>query len=198
MLAAALNNPVIFNLSQSILRVGEVRRYFADNYVRSSDSSHVLDVGCGTGDLLPYIPAARYDGFDCEASHVALAQKNHGSRGNFSVGDIVSIQLPEKSYDIVFAAGVLHHLSDDQARAFFKLAKRVLKPGGRVCSFDMCDRQAGFFPNLMNRIDRGKFIRQESQYLALAQETFSDIRHYDFCGKLLIPTTHCVMVCTNS
>ena len=44
----------------------------------------------------------------------------------------------EAHYDLVLAWGVLHHLDDDQAGEFMSLARRGLKPTGRLVTLDPC------------------------------------------------------------
>lgn len=193
-----LANPIVFDFVQYLLGVREVREYFVNQYVKPFSGARVLDIGCGTGELLSYLEGCEYFGFDYDKRYVDRAQECFGNLGHFEQGDVSEIRVEERAYDLVIASGVIHHLDDRQAQALFLLASHALKPGGRLCSFDMCDRAAGFFQNFMNRVDRGKHIRKETEYGQLAREMFSDVQLFDYCGRLFIPVSHCVMVCTRS
>jgi SAM-dependent methyltransferase len=55
----------------------------------------------------------------------------------YVVGDICDCPLPSSSYDFVVMSGVLHHLTTEAIRVrSLTEAVRLLKPGGRFCSYD--------------------------------------------------------------
>lgn len=191
-----LRNPAVFDFIQNLLRGDQVRQYFVDHYAKPVPGARVLDIGCGTGELRPFLKDCEYFGFDVDGRALERARGRFPDKTKFVLSDVSDIELPGGFFSIAIAAGVIHHLNDEQAGAMFRLAMHALQPGGRLCSFDMCDRGRGIFPTLMNKIDRGNFIRKESDYVRLARETFSDVQVFDYCGDLIIPVSHCVMVCT--
>lgn len=71
----------------------------------------ILDVGCGLGDLVPFIKASAgddftYHGIDISESLLAHAQQLHGSeRIRFST--LEPLQLPDEPYDIAVVSGAL-------------------------------------------------------------------------------------------
>ena len=89
---------------------------FHNNNMREWD---VLDAGCGTGHRLVALartfPKARFLGLDVSAHSIVIAKSlaDHHVVSNveFVQGAIPDIQL-ERSFDLVIATGVLHHLSD--------------------------------------------------------------------------------------
>jgi ubiquinone/menaquinone biosynthesis C-methylase UbiE len=103
------------------------------------DGGTILDWGCGTGFFA--VPAARLVGetgrvvaVDVQPEMVAATQKAAEAAGltNIEVISAEEYELPAglPAFDWVFLAYVLHEVHDPQR--LFGLAKKALKPGGRV------------------------------------------------------------------
>jgi ubiquinone/menaquinone biosynthesis C-methylase UbiE len=105
---------------------------------------HVLDVGCGTGNLTQTArPAVGYKGavwgIDASPEMIELARKKAASAGQvitFEVGLIEKIPYPAASFDVVISRLVIHHLPDGVKRLAFAEILRVLKPGGHLLVAD--------------------------------------------------------------
>lgn len=190
--------PPVYSFFRHIVGSDDVRRKYANEYIRARDGDKVLDIGCGTGDILAFLPAVDYVGFDGSAQYIQLARKRFGSRGRFFhglVGD--TPDLPEPSFDIALAHGVLHHLDDDEAVALFDTAYKALKPGGRLLTFDGCytDEQSALARYLVSK-DRGQFVRDRQCYEALAHRIFPHVDVSIRNDLLRVPYTHIIMECT--
>jgi ubiquinone/menaquinone biosynthesis C-methylase UbiE len=100
----------------------------------------VLDVGCGTGVLLPRLadavgPTGRVTGLDRSSGFLARAHRRLVEAGiedrvTLVRGDALALPFPNGSFDVVHVERVLMHLDDPDA-AIRELA-RVARPGGRV------------------------------------------------------------------
>lgn len=92
---------------------------------------YVVDVGTGTGALLPDIrrlaPRAWILGVDCSPGMLAIAR---GHRVPLAVMDARQLGLRDRSADVVVMAFVLFHLSEPASA--LSEARRVLRPGGLV------------------------------------------------------------------
>jgi len=106
--------------------------------------SHVLEMGCGTGELAALMVrrGATVDGFDLNPAMLAVAGRRIESE---NLGGRLSVRrmgvdgldrLPDRAYDGVVATLVLSELSDDERRFAIKQAARVLEPGGRLVVAD--------------------------------------------------------------
>jgi len=103
-------------------------RHFFQRFVREQDV--VLDVGCGFGEFLNHLRAARRIGLDPDpesGTHLAPGVEFH-PRSALDLAD-----FPESFVDLVFCSNVLEHLPRKSAvETFLALARRVLRPGGAL------------------------------------------------------------------
>ena len=173
------------------------RRLYVQRYIRPRAGDRVLDIGCGPADIIEALPAVDYHGFDLSADYIASARKRFGSKGQFHV-EAVNAELVKRyaGFDLVIATGVVHHLTDQEAVDLFRVAYAALKPGGRLVTLDGCfEARQSFFARTMLRNDRGKYVRDEQAYVALARQVFSDITPIMTTDLLRIPYTHLIMEC---
>lgn len=96
---------------------------------------HVLIAGCGTGQQVPEYssyPGAKTLAIDLSRASLAYAKYKAAELGignvEFAQADILKLDLPPSSYDLIVSTGVLHHLQDPEA-GWRKLVA-LLKPGG--------------------------------------------------------------------
>ena len=91
----------------------------------------VLDVGCGPGRAVGELAALglRAIGVDLNTRIVEVAAERHPA-GEFHVGDVFQLPLPDGAVD-GYRADKLYHLIEDQPAALAE-ARRVLAPGGRI------------------------------------------------------------------
>lgn len=109
-----------------------------------------LDVGCGTGDLTLALaaaaPGARAVGADYTAPMLApapgkAARAGLAARTAFARADGHRLPFADGAFDAVASAFVLRNFADLGA-AFGEMA-RVVRPGGRVVSLEICPPTAG-------------------------------------------------------
>lgn len=102
--------------------------------------ANVVDVACGTGDLAfgaaALLVDARVTGIDPSERMIAAAERRRDGRAGvaFRVGDMMHLDLPDASVDVVTAGYGLRNVPDHR-RALAELA-RVLRPGGRLLMLD--------------------------------------------------------------
>ncbi len=176
---------------------GNYRVKYLRDYVCPVENERVLDVGCGPGDVLDYLPNVRYLGLDISPEYISAAKQRFGDRGEFICRDVSDLGHQEAcSFDLVMANGLLHHLDDAQGKRLLDSVRRVLKPEGRLVTFDGCwvTGQSRLARYLLGK-DRGRFVRDEAGYLALTQPFFAEIRSHIRHDFLWLPYTHIIMVC---
>lgn len=195
-----LSHPQIYNLWQKLLGGTSGRKAIVDNYIRPTMDMRMLDIGCGTAQILEYLPEGiDYIGFDASREYIESARQRYPNRGNFYQELVTTATLNDLGeFDLVFASGLLHHLEDDEVRKLSELAFHALRPGGRLLTIDPA-YQKGQSPVarfLISR-DRGQNVRHTEKYeqLLLEQTKWSSISHDLRHDLLHFPYTHAIIEC---
>src|SRR5262249_46044409 len=137
-LRSILGVPAAYRLFARLI-AGNYRDLYLREYVQPVSGQRVFDIGCGPGDILADLPDVYYVGIDISSKYIEAARRRFGSRGIFRCEPLAEAVVREPaSYDIVLANGVLHHLTDDEARQLLELARGALKPTGRLVTHDPC------------------------------------------------------------
>lgn len=125
--------------------------YFLD-HLREGDS--VLDIGCGPGsitlDLAEIVgPSGRVVGVDFAADAITAARAAAASRGDgrtqFVVGDVLDLDQPPESFDVVHAHQVLQHLEDPVAA--LRAMAGYCRPDGIITVRDADYGAMSWFPD---------------------------------------------------
>ncbi len=194
-----LSNPMIYNISQALVGASHARNIFVD-YLNINHVSRLLDIGCGTAELLNHLPdMIHYVGFDASERYIDTAKRNFSHRhAEFVAKQVTDTMLADyEPFDRVTATGLLHHLEDSEVRHLFQMAKAALKGDGLFVSIDPCyvDSQAIISKMLIDR-DRGKNVRTLSDYERLAESIFTAVTIHHRNDLLRIPYDHAVLVCS--
>lgn len=100
----------------------------------------VLDVGCGDGatELFMQKHFSNWEvwGIDVSDESIRIAKNKNLANAVFSVYDGRNINFKDENFDIVFIAGVLHHVNFEIHSTIVKQIYRVLKTGGRLYLFE--------------------------------------------------------------
>jgi SAM-dependent methyltransferase len=196
-LRSVLSNSKVYDFSQRMLGAHRSRVELADSYIKAETGSRVLDIGCGTAEILDYLPDdVEYFGFDLSPEYVESAKERYGDRGRFLCADVSDYATGDLqgSIDVVIATGVLHHLDDAPARDLVRAAGEALRPGGRLVTIDpvFVEGQSRMAKAVISR-DRGMNVRDPEGYLEAVKtylpDAVANVRH----DLLRIPYSHCIV-----
>jgi SAM-dependent methyltransferase len=199
-----LTVPFFYKMSQELVGAHQWRKKFIRETVRPVVDDKLVDIGCGPAQMLDWLPAVRYIGFDVSVSYIESAKRRHGARGQFLVGSTRTLRGHELlcDADIVMCCGVLHHLNDDEALDVVRFAHEALKSpekmggGGRFVALETAWLPGqSWLSKWMVAQDRGKNVRTEDEYRALAGTYFSEIKIKPDLHPLRIPYAGLVMEC---
>ena len=116
------------------------------------EGSHVLEIGCGTGDLAKRLIARNctVEGFDLNPEMIKAAQNKIDSEGLKDRLSVINMgvdgmdALADGAYDVVVSTLVFSELSDDERHYALTQSHRVLRPGGIIVIADeVIPRTAG-------------------------------------------------------
>ncbi|MEQ8433448.1 MAG: class I SAM-dependent methyltransferase [Oceanicaulis sp.] len=196
-LRAVLSRPEVYELFQHVIGARAYMRKAINRYLAPVAGEKVLDIGCGPGGVLAYLPKVDYVGFDHSERYIQYASQRYAGRGRFHCDDVKNFAAYDHGgFDIAIAYGILHHLDDERAQGLFEIAKKALKPTGRILTVDPCffDNQDPF-SHYVSSNDRGQNVRHVRDYERLAQSVMgvADV-HLDH-GMSPLPYAACIMVC---
>ncbi|MBN2054022.1 class I SAM-dependent methyltransferase [bacterium] len=91
----------------------------------------VLEIGCGTGDIIAALAPRRGLGIDLSEGMIVLARGKHAGAAHleFQVGEAERLDIEER-FDLIIMPDVVEHLYD--VGEAFRSALRHLAPGGRL------------------------------------------------------------------
>lgn len=171
-----LDVPWVYGLAQVVLAPGQHRlltRLFRET-ARSlppagRTAKRTLDVGCGPSSWLNRLGIAPV-GIDISVSYV-LHTVRHGGRA--VTASASAIPFADDAFEQSWCFGLLHHLSDDDARRTLDEMRRVTSPGGAIVVMDaVLPRSPWRRPvaHVLRKLDRGGRVRDESHHRRLLGE----------------------------
>jgi ubiquinone/menaquinone biosynthesis C-methylase UbiE len=123
--------------------VGRIHEQLLDR-ARVADRQRVLEIGCGTGNLLTALGRRRPDleavGIDPDPAALRRARRKAARRRlpiRYDRAFAGELPAAEDSFDRVLSSFMLHHLDDDERTRALREARRVLRPGGELHVVDV-------------------------------------------------------------
>ena len=95
----------------------------------------VVDIGCGTGNILGFLNCEGYIGVEPSAGMRGKFLGKHGFEP--LNGHFLALPLPDGSVDTVITTYAFHHVPDEEKEDAIREMLRVLKPGGKIIIADV-------------------------------------------------------------
>ncbi len=193
-----LTLPKFYNWLQALLIGNKPGSFYADLFGLVPTTT-VLDLGCGTGNLLRYLKdvvPTKYVGIDISEAFIEAARVEFGHLATFHIAgaDGFDTVFLEDKFDKAIAMGLLHHIDDNAARATLQYAANNIAVDGQFCSLDPTfTEDMGRIAKTIVGADRGQHVRKPSQYAALAGEYFAKVETIVLDNVLRVPYRHCLI-----
>lgn len=114
-------------LETEATRVEEYRELL-DTIRKYRPLGRFLEVGCAAGSFLNYARRAGYEVEGVDISEWAASTAREQFRLNVHTGRLVELNLPDRSFDVVFLGDLLEH--EPEPVQFLAEVKRVMRPWG--------------------------------------------------------------------
>ncbi len=95
----------------------------------------VVDVGCGTGNILKFLNCERYMGIEPSSGMRKVFRKKWGFEP--LNGHFLNLPLPNETADTVITTYAFHHVPDEDKELAIGEMFRILKLGGRIIIADV-------------------------------------------------------------
>jgi ubiquinone/menaquinone biosynthesis C-methylase UbiE len=183
------NDPVVAEYARAARRYDEKWAFYVEATTRETlrrmpmtPHARVLDVGCGTGELLRRLrakyPQAVLAGLDPVEEMLAVAADKLSGKEDLRIGYADALPWNASTFDVVVSCNMFHYISHPVAA--LQEMTRVLRPGGALVLTDWCDDYlACRLCNLYLRLTNRAFYRtyREAECLALLHSAgFSDVK----------------------
>jgi ubiquinone/menaquinone biosynthesis C-methylase UbiE len=181
-----------------LMGVDQIRRAVLDR-AELQRGQRVLDVGCGTGNLVLSIKRCHPDvdvvGLDPDPKALARARRKLERahlRVELDQGFANALRYEDASFDRVFSSFMFHHLDAQQQQAMLSEVRRVLEPSGRFELVDFAGREhakQGSYRNWLHSHERLAGNAESNVTALLERAGFSDVRvagrHAKFFGTVI-------------
>ncbi len=153
------------------LAIGLISYEEIARFSRVDETDRVLDLGCGTGQLVPFLRCCEYLGVDTDGSALARARRFSGPNIRFIEGDSWDEECRKLNPTVVLMIGLVHHVPDDTFRSVVRRFKETAHALCRIVTFDTTFLPGHPFNNLLSRMDRGRYVREPLAYEHLFQSS---------------------------
>lgn len=120
-LRSVLSFSIVYNFFLYCLGAHSGREDFVKRHVRPQNGDRILDIGCGTAQILNNLGEVEYYGFDLSQKYIQTAKDQFGDRATFKCQSVDEANADKLGrFDIVLAQGILHHLGNNEATALLQ------------------------------------------------------------------------------
>jgi 2-polyprenyl-3-methyl-5-hydroxy-6-metoxy-1,4-benzoquinol methylase len=190
-----LSLPRLYIRWQHICAADRLRLICLNQFLKLREGERVLDIGCGPGYILHYMPKVHYVGFDIEPRYIRYAKKHYGDRGQFFCERFTGAHVTRFApFNAIMLLGIIHHLADPEVEDLLGLVTKCLDPNGRVVTLDPCFTPGqSRISRWIAQADRGGFVRDEQGYRRLASREFVSVEATLVRNVCRIPSTELIM-----
>lgn len=198
-IADVFNNARLYELFQFWIGRRGLSEIVHHKIIKPQGVKKILDFGCGIGYHSTEFPNSEYLGIEPLQGCVDKANKMFkNSKNSFILGDHTTLKsIPDSSFDLIIAIGVLHHINDSIFDEFIRESHRILKSGGRLTTLDpVYHKNQSLISKWVVSRDRGNWVRNVDGYLGPIRKMYrQEPTHKIYTNLLKIPYDHISIEC---
>ncbi len=191
-----INSPRIYKIIQNVMSGTSFRKKIIRENIKKKNLK-ILDIGCGPAEIIEYIPECIYYGYDIDKRSIEYAKKKYKNKNykffckEFKHSDVK--KLP--NFDFIILFGILHHLSNKQAKNILNLCKKKMKKNSKLLTEDpIFIKNQNLIAKFLIKNDRGMNVRKKNQYINLLKIYFRNCKS-KVTKQHFIPYTWFTTVC---
>ncbi len=192
--------PALYAGLQTLLGGRRTAERLVADHFKPKPGDRILDIGCGSCSILPYLGEISYTGVDLNPDHIAAARALYGTRATLICGDAEAIaSLPSSSFDLVLCIGLFHHLDDGGLSRLGHSVHDKLVSGGRLVSVDpaLVEGQH-WIARRLALADSGRCVREPEGYARVLGDAFAAVETAVRHDLLRVPYTHAILTATRT
>jgi cyclopropane fatty-acyl-phospholipid synthase-like methyltransferase len=127
--------------------IGRPQPAFVRLFANVAIAGRVLDVGCGSGDLVIHLCSRGVDASGIDASAIAIARAQMKAEASgmdksiFRVADALQVHTMGNVYDVATDSGFLHTLTAEERRFYATSLTSAVRAGGSYYALCISDRE---------------------------------------------------------
>ena len=176
-----VGRPPAYKFHQLLFGASKMRKILSKHYIKSDKNTRVLDLCCGTCDIIPYLEFKEYVGVDLNKKYILHNKAKFASITNasFYCADVNAfIEENNTKFNVVLLLLAMHHIDDASLKTLLKNIFRALPTHGRLVTIDGCrESNITLFEKYLFDNDRGKFIRTKEEYIEIFLSIFKDYQY---------------------
>ncbi len=158
-----LSVPWVYDTLRPLVAGGIDHRTLSD-FCAVTETDRVFDLGCGTGQMLPFLHFVEYLGVDLDPAALGKAARYSAPHVRFIEGDRWDEPFRQLRPTVALMIGVTHHLADAE---FEEIIRRFRAAGAsplRLVTIDVTYFPGQMLNNVLSRMDRGRHVRKAGEY----------------------------------
>ena len=173
------DQPVLYDKVRSLF-LGGLPNAPVLKLLEATSSDQILDVGCGTGFMANETTFQKYFGIDNDPRVIEIANRRNIKNAKFLLHDL-SGSFPPLDFVPTKAIlyGILHHLDDAAAAGLLRKLSGMVSD--RIVTLDPVYSKRHFLNNILCKLDRGTYVRTESEMLRLVSSSGLEIKEKLLC-----------------